>query len=414
MTTPVMSARRTSAIAAMLVALGPVSMALYTPAMPQLVEAFHTTPGVVNSTLTVYFAGFAFAQLAAGPVADAFGRRIAALVFMAIYVAGSVTAALAPTIEILIAARLVQGIGAAVGVTVARAIVRDLYPGDAGARIMNTVGIMLAVAPAFSPAIGGITLALAGWHAIFVLMVVFGLGIVAVVAIMLAETTTPDPARARPAKIAAAYFTLMRNTEFLTSTVVIACAIGAFYALATMLPFVLINVVGLTPTEFGFSMLLQSGSFFGGSLLFRFLMRWITPQRAIVPGLGFILAGSLGLLVLPHFAGPSLATIMGPVALYAVGIALVMPFMLMAGLRPFPQIAGSSSALTGFFQMGAGLLGGTIAAWIGDPVLAISLIIPAMGITAAVAYFFYIPAARKAQQSEAEEAPAPLVTAPAE
>jgi DHA1 family bicyclomycin/chloramphenicol resistance-like MFS transporter len=391
-----MSERRTSLIAAMLVALGPVSMALYTPALPELASAFQTTPAVINTTLTVYFAGFAFAQLVAGPVADAFGRRMAALIFLAIYVCGSIGAALAPTIEILVLARLVQGIGAAVGVTVARAIVRDLFPGDAGARIMNVVGIILAIAPAFSPAIGGITLTVAGWHTIFVLMVLFGLAITAIVWLYMAETTKPDPSKVRPIQIIKSYGMLLRSAEFVTSSITIACAIGVFYALATMLPFVLIDVVGLTPTGFGLSMFLQSGSFFAASLFYRLVMRDRLAQSAVAPGLAFIAAGSLGLAVLPHAIGPSLMTVMGPVALYAVGIAFVMPHMLMAGLRPFPRIAGSASALAGFLQMSAGLLAGTIAGWLGDPVYAISVIIPSMGMIAIVSYVFYIPAAREA------------------
>jgi DHA1 family bicyclomycin/chloramphenicol resistance-like MFS transporter len=395
-----MSERRTSLIAAMLVALGPVSMALYTPAMPQLVAAFETTPGIIKSTLTAYFAGFAVAQLAAGPIADAFGRRKATLLFMAVYLAGSLAAAFAPTVEMLIVARLVQGIGAAVGVTVARAIVRDLFPGDAGARIMNMVGIMLAIAPAFSPAIGGVTLALAGWQAIFLLMIVFGLVVSAVVMFAMEETTVPDPSLVRPMQIARSYLSVLRSGEFVSSSITVACAIGAFYALATILPFVMIDVVGLTPTEFGFSMLLQSGSFFAGSLACRYLLRGRQPQSAVIPGLAFIGAGSVGLLILPGTVGANIYTVMGPVALYAVGIAFVMPFMLMASLRPFPRIAGSASAMTGFIQMGAGLLGGTAAAWIGDPVLSVSQIIPAMGLTAGLSYAVFLRAAKEAKRRE--------------
>jgi len=416
MTTPIMSVRRTTLISSALVALGPTSMALYTPAMPQLVEAFATTPAVIKATLTAYFAGFAFSQLLAGPVADAFGRRLSTIVFIAIYVLGSLAAALAPSVEILMAARLVQGVGAAIGVTVSRAIVRDLYPGDQGARIMNLVGIILAIAPAMSPAIGGITVGIAGWHAVFVLMVLFGLAIGITALFALRETITPDPAMLRPLRIARAYGKLLGNAEFVTASVVIACGIGVFYALATMLPFVLIDTVGLTPTEFGFSMLFQSGTFLAGSLVFRLLMRWQSPRQAVLPGLGFILAGSIGLAVAPHLLGTSLLTIMLPVAFHAFGVALMMPYMLMAGMRPFPRIAGQAAAMTGFMQIGSGLVGGTIGAWIGAPVLSVTTVIPVMGLVAVAAYFFYRRAAAKAERDEADlaESPAPITPAPAE
>lgn len=411
---PAMSERRVSVIAAMLVALGPVSMSLYTPAMPQLVEAFQTTPAVIKATLTFYFAGFAFSQLVAGPVADAFGRRKAAISFLALYILGSTLAAFAPTVEVLIAARLVQGIGAAVGQTVARAVVRDLYSGEAGARIMNTVAIMLAAAPAFSPAIGGVTMAVAGWHMIFLLMIVAGVGVGAVVIFFLAETGNPDRAHVRPARIAHSYWTLAKNAEFLSSGLSIAFGVGVLYTLATLLPFVLIGEVGMDPTGFGFAMLAQSGSFLVGSLIFRVIMRWTTPRKVVKLGLGFFAAGSALMILLPHLAGPSLLTVMVPVGVYAFGVAFVMPFMMMAGLIPFPHIAGSASALTGFMQMGAGLLGGTVAAAVGAPLVAFSTVVPAMGAISILSYVWYLYASRATRRRQVDAIAAERQAAPAE
>src|SRR5690606_2781124 len=116
-----------SAIGAMLVAVGPVSLALYTPAMPQIVEAFGTTESAVKMTLSLYFAGFAFSQLICGPLSDGLGRKPVTFAFMAIYAAASFIALLAPSVEMLIFARFLQGFGAAVGVAVSRALVRDLF-----------------------------------------------------------------------------------------------------------------------------------------------------------------------------------------------------------------------------------------------------------------------------------------------
>ena len=120
-----MSERRTSLIGGLLVAIGPISLALYTPAMPVLVDVFGATESLVKLTLTAYFAGFAVTQLVCGPLSDALGRRITTLIFMATYLGGSLIAVLAPSIDMLLLARLVQGVGASVGIAVARAIVRD-------------------------------------------------------------------------------------------------------------------------------------------------------------------------------------------------------------------------------------------------------------------------------------------------
>ena len=149
---PVMSERKVSLLGAMLVAVGPVSMALFTPAMPEIVHAFGTTEAAVKMTLSLYFAGFALAQLVCGPLSDGFGRKPITVAFMAIYIVASALALFAPTIELLIAARFLQGVGAAVGVAISRAIVRDLFTNDRSARIMNLIGLILGIAVAVLPA----------------------------------------------------------------------------------------------------------------------------------------------------------------------------------------------------------------------------------------------------------------------
>ncbi|MGO4620047.1 multidrug effflux MFS transporter [Ensifer sp. 2YAB10] len=384
-----MSERRTSIIGAFLVALGPVSMALYTPAMPELVRAFSSSEAAIKMTLSLYFAGFAFAQLVSGTLSDVIGRRRATLIFMAIYLVGSLMAALAPSIVVLLAGRLVQGIGASVGMTVARAIVRDQFTGTEAARIMNMIGMMLALGPAVSPTLGGLALGLFGWQSIFFLMVGFAAMACITVQFFMAETVTPDPSKGHLKPIVAAYRTLVSDSRFMSSTLVIGGAVGALYAWATMLPFVLINEVGLTPTEFGVGMLMQSGLFFSGTVVVRLLMRVFTPQALVPAGLVFIGAASLILAYTMHMLSPSFLSVMLPIGIYAFGIAFVMPYMMTAAMAPFPHIAGTASAMMGFIQMGSGLLGGALAAAVGVPALALGTIIPSFGLVCILSYVWY-------------------------
>ncbi|MGF6257718.1 multidrug effflux MFS transporter [Ensifer sp. LBL] len=384
-----MSERRTSIIGAFLVALGPVSMALYTPAMPELVRAFSSSEAAIKMTLSLYFAGFAFAQLVSGTLSDVIGRRRATLIFMAIYLVGSLMAAFAPSVAVLLAGRLVQGIGASVGMTVARAIVRDQFTGVEAARIMNMIGMMLALGPAFSPTLGGLALGLFGWQSIFFLMVGFAAMACLTVQFFMAETATPDPSKGHLKPILDAYRSLLSDSRFISSTLVIAGAVGALYAWATMLPFVLINEVGLTPTEFGVGMLMQSGLFFSGAVTVRFLLRRFTPQALVPAGLFFIGAASLALGYSMHLIVPSFLSVMLPIGIYSFGIAFVMPYMMTAAMAPFPAIAGTASAMMGFVQMGSGLLGGAIAAVVGVPVTALGTIIPCFGLVCIVSYVWY-------------------------
>ena len=382
---PVMSERRVSLLGALFVVVGPVSMALYTPAMTEIVQAFGTTESAVKMTLALYFAGFAFAQLAGGPLSDALGRRPVLMIFMGIYVAASLLALSAPGIETLLAARFLQGVGASAGVAIARALVRDLFDHEQSSRIMNLIGIMLALGPAIAPTIGGFTMQVAGWHAIFLLMALLGVIVFCAAVFSMRETVVPDMSRLRPRALATAYLHLVTNAHFMTTALVLAFTTGALYAQATFLPFILMERVGLTPAGFGLSMILQSGSFFAGALVVRALLERISAERLVVPGLVLVGLGGLGQLAM-HVVEPGLWQVMAPVSLYAVGIAFVMPAVTTICLQPFHHMAGAASAMMGFLQMGMGLAMGSIGALMGDPVIAMATLIPLMGLSACALY----------------------------
>lgn len=410
MTAGRMSETRTSIIGAFLVALGPISMALYTPAMPELVHAFHTNESMIKLTLSLYFGGFACAQLVSGTLSDAYGRRPVTIGFMIIYLIGSLLSAFAPTVEMLIAGRLIQGIGASAGMTVARAIVRDQFTGNKSASIMNLMGMMLAVGPALAPTIGSIALDTLGWQSIFFIMVAFSIAACIMVAFAMEETTVPDAAKARPGPILAGYAEILTDLRFVSGSLVISGAVGILYTLASVLPFVLIDRVGLTPLQYGLGMLMQSGSYFIGSIVVRSLLKRTAAINLMLPGLLLIAIGGGALVATVHFLPLSFLSVMLPVALCAFGIAFVTPYMMTAAVAPFPHIAGSAAAMMGFAQMASGLVGGMICAAIGAPVFALQIVIPAFGVVAITSYVVYIAAIRAnpfsefAQATEAEPA----------
>lgn len=373
-------------LGALLTALAPISMSIYTPAMPELTRVFATTESAVKLSLSLYFAGFAIAQLLAGPASDAFGRRKASLVFLSIFLGGGLLAILAPTIEVLLFARLVQGIGASVGMTVARAVVRDQFAGAEASSIMNLIGIMLAVGPAMGPTIGGLSLAAFGWQSVFFLMA--GLGAIAIfsVVVFLRETTVPDRSLIRPRRLLSAYGTLLTEPRFLLAALVLGGSIGALYAQATMLTFILINEVGMSPTAFGVGMLMQTGAYFFGSIALRYIAPRLGDRRSVMLGLCFSGTGGLLIMLSVFLVPPSFLSIMGPVAVATVGIALLTPSMVTAALAPFPHIAGSASAMMGFIQMGSGFAGGAAASLVGSPLTGFGIIIPVMEFTAVASY----------------------------
>ncbi|WP_395516438.1 multidrug effflux MFS transporter [Pseudorhizobium flavum] len=390
-----MTPRRTALLGALLTALGPVSMAIYTPAMPELVDAFSTTEGAIKMSLSLYFAGFAVAQLLAGPASDAFGRKASTISFLLIYLAGSVLAAMAPSIDLILAGRLIQGIGASVGITVARAVVRDQFVGKEAASIMNLIAIMLTVAPALGPTLGGLSLAAFGWKSVFLLMLGFGVISIGSVVLFLRETTIPDRTRLRPARLFKGYAEVLSNPRFTLASLVIGGSIGALYAQSTMLPFVLIGDVGLTPTEFGLGMLVQTGSYLAGSIALRKVSHHISGHRAVVIGLCFSATGGIVMALSVALLPPSFLSIMIPVGICTFGIAFVSPHIITVGMAPFPHIAGSASAMMGFIQMSCGFLGGLAAAMIGAPLLAFGTVIPFMEFMAVGSYLAYLALDRR-------------------
>lgn len=383
----IMSARRTSFLGAGLVAIGPISMALYTPAMPALVEAYGTSEAAIKMTLTTYFAGFALAQLICGPLADAFGRKPVALTFLALYLASSILATFAPTVEFMLVARALQGVGAAVGIAVSRAIVRDQFTGEASSKIMNTIAMMLALGPAISPTIGGFVLELSGWREIFWCMIIYGLGLMIAVSLFQVETN-PNPGKHHldPGRLASNYVALLSDPRFLAPALLIGCGLGNLYTFATILPFVLIHKVGLSPSEFGMTMILQSGSFIVGTILTGRLLRFVEARKLVPFGLGLWVIAALLMSILTLTMDPSIASVMGPVALFVFALALVLPASFTETLAPFPRMAGAASSMVGFLQCAVAIIASVVIAALGDQLLGFGVILPLVPIIGIVSY----------------------------
>lgn len=167
-----------------------------------------------------------------------------------------------------------------------------------------------------------------------------GLGALAIfsVVVFLRETTIPDKSLIRPRRLLSAYQTLLSAPRFLLAALVLGGSIGALYAQATMLTFILINEVGMTPTAFGVGMLMQTGAYFFGSIALRYIAPRLGDRRSVVLGLCFSATGGLLILLSVFLIPPSFLSIMGPVAVATVGIALLTPSMVTAALAPFPHI----------------------------------------------------------------------------
>ena len=187
-----LSPLRMTIVGALLIAVGPLSMSLYTPAMTMLIAALHTSEHAVRATITVYLFGFAAAQLICGPLSDRFGRRPVMLACLCLYVLGSCSSA-AGSVTALIGGRLVQGIGACGGVALSRVMVVDRFAGNGAARIISLMSLILSLAPAAAPVLGGTRITVASWRVLFVLLAAYGVLLLALVWRFLENNERRDP-----------------------------------------------------------------------------------------------------------------------------------------------------------------------------------------------------------------------------
>lgn len=357
-----MSARRTALIGGLMVATGPLSLTLYQPALPTLVKDLGATTTGIQLTLTVYFAAFALAQLICGPLSDRHGRRNVGLAFFAIYVVGSLICVAAPSLEVLFIGRFVQGFGVSAGVALSRAMVRDQFVGSEAIRILTLINLILTVTPAVAPTLGSVILQLGTWHHMFVVMAGFGLAILALM-VTNARETLPETARVpfRPSTIVRNYGRLLAAPDFMFPSLLLGLTFTGFHGFTALLPFILIEGMGLTPFQFAMAMLVQTASFIAGNLVVTYLSRRISGRQLLVIALCLLGLSGLAFGVLPRIFPTSVAAIMVPVGIWMLGLAFISPAATAAAMAGFGAIAGAAGALTGFFQVGGGFAGSLAA-----------------------------------------------------
>jgi DHA1 family bicyclomycin/chloramphenicol resistance-like MFS transporter len=348
---------------AALVALGPISTDLYLPSLPGLARAFATDVAEVQLTLSVFLAGLAGGQLVYGPLSDRFGRRPALIGGLVIYVAGTLACIFAPSMSVLILGRFLQAAGACAGPVLGRAVVRDVHGREGAARILSYLAAAMALAPAIGPILGGFLEVWFGWQANFAALLVYGVGGLAATLVMLPETNTqPDPAATRPLRILTNYGALLRHRSFLGYALCNACAYSGIFSFISGSSFVLVDVVGLPPDQYGFCFAAIVVGYIVGTVVGGRITRRVGIDRMVAMGAAVSIAGGLALAAGGWFGadrGPAgVAVIVLPMMLYMVGTGFVMPNSTAGGIGPFPHMAGAASALLGFFQMTAGAVVG--------------------------------------------------------
>lgn len=363
----------------LLTVFGPISMDLYLPALPALTEELGAVTSVAQLTVTACLIGLAAGQLIAGPLSDRFGRRGILLIGIVAYILTSVLCALSPSIELLILARLVQGLAGGVGIVIATAAGRDVFEGKALIRFYGRLTVIGGFAAIVGPLLGGLLNTFTDWRGLFVFLAVIGVLILVITLLVFGETL-PVEQRTRGGfgQTLHAYRTLLGDRVFLGAVLNQGFLYAALFAYLAGSTFVLQDIYGLTPQWYAAAFGLNSaGHMVFGYLAGRSAERWSIPGTlaigVVVTGLG---AG--GLLLAGLEPMPLWIVI---VALFALssGVAITAPPATTLALSDYPQMAGTASSLLGMVRFG---FGGIAAPFVG---IAGALSILPLGITTVVA-----------------------------
>lgn len=370
-----------TALLALLTAAGPIATDLYVPSLPEIGRVFGASTSQVQLTISAYLIGFAAGQIIYGPISDRHGRKPVLLAASGLYAVAGAACALAPTIEALIAARVLQAVGGCGLVVVARAVVRDLYQGARAGRELSLMAAIMALVPIIAPAAGGVVQA-AGWRAVFAVPVLFGVAAAVLVARWLPETLkrrATEPISL--ASIVRSYRTLLRDRAFLIPTGYVAFSYGGLFAWISGAAFVLQNNHGLTPLTFGLAFAFGSAGYMVGTFLAAHLVTRLGLDRTIGLGASVLAAGGLLMLGSVALHAASVTTLVLSMALYLGGLGLVLPQATAAALSPFPDRAGAASSLLGVTQqLCAALVGTMVGHLLGDTAWPMAVAVSLMGV----------------------------------
>lgn len=382
-----------------LVALGPLTIDMYLPALPRIAEELSITSPVAQLTLTGTLAGLALGQLVAGPLSDSLGRRRPLMAGIVLHMVASLLCLFAPGILVLGLARGLQGMGAAAAMVVAIAVVGDLFADSMAATVLSRLMLVLGVAPVVAPSLGAAVLLHGSWHWVFGALVVLAGGLLAMAAIALPETL--PPAHRRPLRvpaILATYRELLCDARFVALVLVGALGMAGLFAYIAAAPFVLQGRYGLDQQSFALVFGAGAIALIGATQFNVVLLGRYAPQRIVLWAL--VVAAAAGVvfvaMTLTHTGG--LVGFLTSVWTILAAMGFVIPNAPAVALSRHPDAAGTSAALLGAAQFGLGAMVAPLVGALGNDEGALAVV---MTVSVAMALLLL----SSVRQTGAEEAP---------
>jgi DHA1 family bicyclomycin/chloramphenicol resistance-like MFS transporter len=339
-------------------AFGLLAMTICLPSMQEWSAIFGSSQAAVQLTFSGYVVAYGVLQLVYGPLSDRWGRKRVLLLGLAVGCAGSVAAALAPDLNTLVAARVLQGAGCAAGMVVGRALVQDLFLGPQRTRVLAYAGMAMGLVPPIATVLGGQLHVSLGWRANFVLIALLGVAL-----FVAAWRGLPDHQRATQAQphwlrvMVSSYRQLAREPAFLCYVAILSSSTASFYAFLSGAPIVL-GQYGVGPGGVGFYIMVGPLSYVVGNYLTTQLVHRVRERRIMLLGQSLILTGISLIASLSMVGLHTPLAFALPMLLLGVGNGLLVPPALAGTVSLMPALAGAAAAVAGLMQQLMGAAGG--------------------------------------------------------
>ena len=346
-----------------LTALGPFTIDLYLPAFPVLEQDFQTTAAAIQLTLTGTMLGFALGQLIVGPLSDKVGRRIPLLSVTALHVLASVAASLAPTLELLTAARVMQGAGAAAGGVVAAAIVRDLFGGRRLVVMLSRLALVSGVAPVLAPLLGSVLLLVMPWRGVFVVLAVYGTVMLVSASIFLPETLPRARRSERGATVWQRYRSVFSDRVFIGVLIIGGMTFSGLFSYLSSSSFLFQLGYGFDAQQFGLLFAVNSlgvvvGVQFASRLATRFGPQWVLAWSTAV----LVVAASA--IILTDQLGFGLWGTIIPLFVFMTACGFTFPCVQVLALDRHGKAAGTAQSIVGATNFGVAGIISPLVGWI--------------------------------------------------
>ncbi|HEX9833324.1 MAG TPA: multidrug effflux MFS transporter [Mycobacterium sp.] len=383
------SRTRMIVILGLMVALGPLTIDMYLPALPRIADDLGVSSSVAQLTLTGTLAGLGLGQLIVGPLSDSLGRRRPLMAGIVLHMLASLLCLFASDIGVLGVARMLQGVGAAAAMVVAIAVVGDLFADSAAATVMSRLMLVIGVAPVVAPSLGAAVLLKASWHWVFAVLVILAGALLLVAVLALPETLPVShrrPLRAR--SIAATYVEVLRDVRFVVLVLVGALGMSGLFAYIAGAAFVLQGSYGLD--QQAFALVFGAGAFalIGATQFNVVLLRRFSPQ---IIALWALAAASTAGIVFVGLSATHTGGLLGfviPVWAILGALGLVIPNAPAVALSRHPDAAGTAAALLGAAQFGLGAAIAPLVGVLGNDEFALALVMTAGMVIALFALSF--------------------------